>query len=585
MFPFHPRDPMNQKLSLQLSLLAVWLVAITANLSAIPFAGRTPGNKLTASDVADNDKFAYSIAVTDRHLVVGSVVEDGSGTDRGAVYIYDRLSGVEIAKLTASDGQDGDQLGHSVAVSGNLVVAGARWEDGTGTDFGAAYVFDLETGAQLYKLTASDGADADNFGYAVAIDGNYVLIGAPGAGGTDRGAAYFFDLGDPLTAAPGTLEENRKLEPSDQFDDVKHGRSVAVQGQHGVVGANEADGAGLDRGAAYVYDLDTGEEIYILSSSDAQNDDALGWSVAIQDEHILVSAHGDDGAGIGNSLRGAAYLFDLSDPVIPDPLAPTRLHENRKFTASDAADNVRYSWSVALSDELAVIGAVEEDAGGTDRGAVYVYDLGSGAELAKLTATDAQDIDKLGYCVAAIGRHVYAGAPEVNGTGVNQGAAYAFFVPAHQPDVFVGATPFTGTGDNVYDAGGAGQAFAATSTALRPVKAWFTSHNDGDAVDSFRYSANSGNRDFGVTYSRRSLGRTSNVSAAVIAGTHLERNVTPAEMGRALCVEVRPSPSLRKSRKGKKPLILRKQFTSLLRCTSETHPFRIDGAIFQVATR
>lgn len=565
--------------------LAAACPSAPTRVSALPFAGRTPGNKLTASDAANDDKFAYSIAVSENHLVVGSVVADVGGNDRGAAYVFDRHSGVELAKLTAADAEDGDQFGHAVAISGNLVVVGARWEAGSGTKVGAAYVFDLFTGVQLQKLVASDGADDDSFGYTVAIDGNHVLVGAPGKGSTDRGAAYFFDLSNPAEVSPGLLNENRKLEPSDQFDDVKFGRSVAVEGLHGVVGANEADGAGLDRGAAYVYDLVSGEEIYILSASDAQNDDAMGWSVAIRGEYILVSAHGEDGAGAGNALRGAAYLFDLSDPVIPDPGAADRLHENRKFTASDTSDNVRYAWSVALSDELAVIGAVEEDAGGTDRGAVYAYDLESGEEVAKLTATDGEDIDKLGYCVAVIGRHVYAGAPEENGSGVNQGAAYAFFVPGYQPDTIIGAKPFSGNGDDLYDAAGTGQSHASVSAALRPVKAWWTIQNDGDAVDAIRCTGTSGNRDFATTYTRRALGRTTNISAAVIAGTHVETNVTPSELGRLVCAEVRPSASLRKKKGKGKTVILRKRLDVLLRCDSEMHAFRSDGAVFTVTTR
>lgn len=577
-----------KKHHLLLWILAGSFLGSAVPLVALPFAGRTPGNKLTASDAADNDKFAYSIAVSDDQIVVGSVVEDGAGTDHGAIYVYDRHTGIEIAKWTASDAEDGDQLGHAVAISGKLVVAGARWEDGAGTNFGAAYVFDLETGTQLHKLIASDSGDDDNFGYSVAIDGNFVLIGSPGAGATDRGAAYLFDLTDPVEVSPGLLSENRKLEPSDQIDDVKFGRSVAVEGIVGVVGANETDGAGIDEGAAYVYDLESGDEVYILSSSDAQSDDAIGWSVAIRGERVLVSAHGEDGAGIGNALRGAAYLFDLSDPVAADPGDPKRLHENRKFTASDTSDVSRFSWSVALSDELVVIGAVDENAGGAGRGAVYVYDAESGAELAKLTAVDGQDIDKLGYCVATTGRHVYAGAPEENGTGVNQGAAYAFFVPAYQPDVIVGASPFTGVGDNIYNASGSGQSFALTSTSLRPVNAWWTVQNDGDAVDTMRLTGGAGTRDFSITYTRRSLGRIINVTAAVIAGTHLEINVSPSETGRLLSAEVRPGPTLRKKvkkKKKKKWTILRSSYATLLRCDSETDPFSRDGAVFSVNTR
>lgn len=556
-----------------------------ANLTALPFGGRTPANKLTASDGADDDKFGHAIAVSETHVVVGALFDDDRGIDCGSVYVYDRHSGAEVLKLISTDAEAGDQLGHSVAISGNLVVAGARWEAGAGSRVGAAYVFDLYTGAQLYKLVASDRENDDSFGFSVAIDGNHVLVGAPGEGNTDRGAAYFFDLSNVVEVSPGTLSENRKLQPSDQFDDVKFGRAVAVEGVHGVVGANEADVGGSDSGAAYVYDLETGEEIYILSNSDPQTDDVLGWSVAIRGDHVLVSAHGEDGEGIGDAQRGAAYLFDLSDPVVPVAGLPKRLHENHKFTASDAEDHVFYGWAVALSDGLVVIGAVGENAGGTDLGAVYVYDLDSRIEIAKLTAVDGENFDKLGYCVAATGRSIYGGAPEENGSGNNRGAAYAFLVPDFQPDAIVGASPFKGVGDDIYDESGRGQTHATTSVALRPAKAWWTIQNDGDAVDDFRCTGRAGNRDFTITYTRRALGRTSNVSAAVIAGSHLEKNLTASGAGRLISVDVRPSVTLRKKKGKKKTIILRKRIDILMRCDSESRSFERDGAIFQVGTR
>jgi hypothetical protein len=85
--------------------------------------------------------------------------------------------GSQSAEITASDGTSGDDFGASVAMSGNTIVVGAPGQVGVG----AAYVF---TGSgtnwnQVAKLTPSDGTTGGQFGYAVALSGNTVAVGAP----------------------------------------------------------------------------------------------------------------------------------------------------------------------------------------------------------------------------------------------------------------------------------------------------------------------------------------------------------------------------------------------------------------------
>ncbi len=91
---------------------------------------------------------------------------------------------LQEAELTASDRAEGDNFGASLSVSGNTVAVGAPAAEVNGKiDQGAVYVF-TESGLgwadmnETAKLTASDGGEGDNFGASVSIDGNTIVVGA-----------------------------------------------------------------------------------------------------------------------------------------------------------------------------------------------------------------------------------------------------------------------------------------------------------------------------------------------------------------------------------------------------------------------
>ncbi len=106
----------------------------------------------------------------------------------GSAYVFVRpatgwASATQTAKLTASDGAANDQFGCSVAVVGDTVVVGAYRDDAPAANSGSAYVFvkpatGWATAAETAKLTASDGAGSDHFGYSVAVDRGPVAVGA-----------------------------------------------------------------------------------------------------------------------------------------------------------------------------------------------------------------------------------------------------------------------------------------------------------------------------------------------------------------------------------------------------------------------
>ena len=268
------------------------------------------GTKLTASDAAAGADFGNSVAIGGDYAVVGAV-------DGDAAYVFHR-TGTNTwdagTKLTASDGAAGAKFGNSVAISGDYAIVGAWGKDDGGTDVGAAYVFrrtDVNTWDAGVKLVASDAQDYDLFGTSLAISGDYAVVGAryEDAGGSNAGAAYVF-----RRTGVNTWDTGAKLTAFDAQADDLFGTSVAINGDYTIVGAFKEDGTSGDplnnRGAAYVFRL-TGNNTWNagvkLTASGAQADDWFGISVAIGASHAIVGAVYED---TGGSNAGAAYIFD-----------------------------------------------------------------------------------------------------------------------------------------------------------------------------------------------------------------------------------------------------------------------------------
>ena len=136
--------------------------------------------KLLASDGVSNDYFGYSVATSGDTVVVGAVLDDDNGQDSGSAYIYrfDGSSWIET-KLLATDGEYIDNFGFRVSISDDTIVVGAVWDDDNGQDSGSAYIYRFDGSSWIEtKLLASDGEDADGFGYSVATSGETVVVGA-----------------------------------------------------------------------------------------------------------------------------------------------------------------------------------------------------------------------------------------------------------------------------------------------------------------------------------------------------------------------------------------------------------------------
>ena len=337
--------------------------------------------KLVAADAGDNDFFGVSVDISGDYAVAGADGDDGTGTDRGAAYIFYRNMGGadawgQVKKLTASDAANSDGFGVSVALDGDTVIIGADGEDGAGTNEGAAYVFSRNQGGadnwgQVIKLVSGDPDDSDQFGNAVDIKGDIVLVGSPGkdGAGSNRGAAYLFRRDQGGLDAWGQV---KKIVPGDPADDVLFGMALSIDGDLAVIGAAWDDGGGTNRGAAYLFGRDQGGaenwgEVKKLIASDAHNSDVFGYDVALDGSYVLVGAGWNGGGG---TARGQAYLFARNEG------GTDNWGEVQRLRASDGANEDWFGFSVALDGSYLLVGADGEDgagAEGAERGAAYMF--------------------------------------------------------------------------------------------------------------------------------------------------------------------------------------------------------------------
>ncbi len=156
---------------------------------------------MTASDAFAGDFFGWSVSLSGSVVAIGADLDDDMGVDSGTAYVFERQFSAwpERALLKASDGETGDGFGASLAVSGPNAWVGAFYDDDAGTDAGAAYLYtgSGSSWAEDSKTTGSDTATDDWFGYAVAASGSTLLAGAPydDDTGGDGGAAFVFEVG------------------------------------------------------------------------------------------------------------------------------------------------------------------------------------------------------------------------------------------------------------------------------------------------------------------------------------------------------------------------------------------------------
>ena len=278
--------------------------------------------KIMAADTVADDSFGWAVDICNDTVVIGAPFKSDKGYKSGAAYVFRRVgsSWVEKTKLDPPDIDNYDLFGHEVSANDNAVLIGSYMNNGSCDYSGSAYIFrdtslagDWSSTATV-KITASDGAESDSFGYSVSLDGDNAVVGARLTDETaqNTGAAYLFH--DTSPGGDWSSFTEKKINASDASADDWFGYSVDIQGNRIITGAPQKDLSGYDDGAAYVYTgTDWGTE-YILNAFDGDESDEYGRECAIFDNIAMVGAHRDEYNSFINA--GSVYVYQLGPSVL-----------------------------------------------------------------------------------------------------------------------------------------------------------------------------------------------------------------------------------------------------------------------------
>lgn len=378
----------------RLVILVGFIATGTTNTRASPGC-RSAFLKLTDPAPAAFDYFGASVAVSQNWLVAGAPFDDAGGTDAGAVFVFDSATG-ELRRSIENPGMvDGSQFGWSVGISGDFILVGAPFDRSIPSSEGAAYLFSASTGSLLQTFSNPSQIEGERFGWAVAIWGNFVVVGAPMAriDGSPAGAGYLFDA---TTGSLLHIFKNPAPDPEDSF-----GHSVAIWGNTIGIGAPKDDHDELDGGRAYLYDALTGAPLRKLLNPLPRERGEFGRSIAVWENHVVVGSAGE-----------AAYLFEAA-----------RGDLLRAFTMPEPVPYSRFGHAVAIYRNIVIIGAP----GRPDLnkgGAAYIFDTAIGS-VRLFSDGAAVAPNNFGESVAVYGENYIAGATWVNSGGPISGVAYA----------------------------------------------------------------------------------------------------------------------------------------------------------------
>lgn len=369
------------------------------------------GQRIDAPGVTNADRYGKAVALGPDDALVGAPGQAVAGNEgQGAAYALVRAGDAWLnhSRLDTGHGRAGEAQGQSVAIDGDTLVIGAPGAD---VQRGAAQVYTRlgRDWVPQARLQAPDGAAYDEFGRAVAIDGDTVLVGArvhATNGDFARGAAYVYARGD------GSWPLQAKLAASNGGAGALYGHDVALAGDTAIVSSY------LGR-AAYIH-VRAGNawtEQAILQPADPASDEhaGYGYAVAIDGDTALVSSSEETVGGVAG--QGAVYVYTRTGAA---------WREHTRLVAGEGGEYYIYGRAIALDGDRMAIAAGGANAG---RGGVYILELENGAwrQRALLGDFGPGSPTGLGTAVALQGSTLVVGGPSFQPAPVDYGgAAYVF---------------------------------------------------------------------------------------------------------------------------------------------------------------
>ncbi len=385
------------------------------------------GDRISAVVSRRNDFFGTAVAISGEWAFVGIPDTYFSSVDTtGRVHVFRRIENrwAMAAILRPPGLANPANFGGSICLSGDHAIIGASYDNTMDTlNTGAAYTYRRNgfDWAFEQKLVVTGTSNGDQVGSSVALDGNVAVLSAPGTDtddGYNTGVAYIFRYDGTLWHYASTLTA------ADAVEAMSFGSPVAVYDDTIVVGAPLADN-GYGRGSGSVYPFRRIEGRWLaepkLTASQPASEDFFGRGLALDGAWLMVGAPLDD--DFGQTGSGTVYVFLRSGGA-------WNIHST--LHAPTPSPRNEFGVAIALQSGNAVISSPKKSYPGfTEAGQVSVFSFGSsGWVTSETVSAGTPDMyAQFGYAVGISGNRLIAGAPYEDTpliTGV--GAAYIFFL-------------------------------------------------------------------------------------------------------------------------------------------------------------
>ena len=356
----------------------------------------TPTATLQSSDFSSGDLFGKGVGISGdgNYVVVGAERENGYPGNyswNGSAYVFKRVgvgSATETADVTLiSQWSSGSQVGYSSAITKGsngyyyAFAGGPYYNSNRGSVQVANSADGISWNAPNAYLTPSGAQTNEYFGFSVAADGDYAVVGAYrdySSGQTSEGAAFIY-----YRASGNSWSQQARIEASDGVSDLQFARYCDI--------SNDTIVAGTYKDCAYVFTRSgtSWSQQAKLVSSDLVSGDKFGNDVAIHNDTIVAGAMLRDEGGTFNT--GAAYVFTRSGTTWSQQ---AKLLHNSPAVSDDFSRN-----SLDVLDDYIAIGVQQDDDDGTNSGSVLIFKRTgtSWSYEATLTASDAQASALFGY--------------------------------------------------------------------------------------------------------------------------------------------------------------------------------------------
>ena len=311
--------------------------------------------------------WGHSVDVDGTTLIAGYTSYVGNN---GGVFILEQKGKKWdlVVQFTTPGNNTRDQYGHAVALDGDYAVVSA-YEDGgkkpvaggpLGEGPGLVYVYERVKGwTQMATFKPADIENNDRFGYSVDISGNTLIAGTP-FHDEEKGAVYVYKRDG------NQWKQEAKLVADDAGVKNRFGWDCAISENTIVVGAPLAAAPARLSGAAYVFKRqgDAWAQIAKVTPEDGDGGDSFGVSVDVSKSRIIVGANKDENE-VKKRGSGSAYIFQLIGDAVT---------QEAKLTADEPQESAGFGLTVALDVNRALVGAPSTDTKrGDDSGAAYAF--------------------------------------------------------------------------------------------------------------------------------------------------------------------------------------------------------------------